>query len=153
MQPYRHFGREKLGRDPSSQYRLEPEHRGSRFWCGPRRREGARTSAIPRVAFCIATFSFWIHETAAARRALYSDASWSTTYRVPVDAVERSAGHLVASIEAQGCDVIVMEIADGLFQAETRELMQRPSFRALTAGMARLSRDCADAFRGASATI
>jgi hypothetical protein len=72
----------------------------------------------------------WIMRDSGAAEVLdFTDAGWATTYRVPVDAIERSEGHLVAMMETLGCEVIVMEIADGLFQRETRELMQRPSFR------------------------
>lgn len=96
----------------------------------------------------------WIMRDSGAAEVLdFTDAGWSTTYRVPVDAIERSAGHLVASMEAQGCDVIVMEIADGLFQAETRELMQRPSFRASTAGVIFSAGDAMGAVAGAERLV
>ncbi|BCJ91468.1 DUF1611 domain-containing protein [Terrihabitans soli] len=92
----------------------------------------------------------WIMRDSGAAEVLdFTDAGWSTTYRVPVDAIERSAGHLVAAMEAEGCDVIVMEIADGLFQGETRELMQRPSFRETISGVMFAAGDAMGAVGGA----
>jgi hypothetical protein len=78
----------------------------------------------------------WIMRDSGATEVLdFTDAGWATTYRVPVDAIERSTGHLVALLESGGSDVIVMEIADGLFQSETRDLMLRPSFRNAISGV------------------
>lgn len=92
----------------------------------------------------------WIMRDSGATEVLdFTDAGWATTYRVPVDAIERSTGHLVAMMEAQGCEVIVMEIADGLFQGETRELMRRPSFRDSVSGVVFAAGDAMGAVGGA----
>jgi hypothetical protein len=91
----------------------------------------------------------WIMRDSGAAEVLdFTDAGWSTTYRVPVEAIERSAHHLIAALEDAGSDVIIMEIADGLFQHETRELMQRASFRALVSGVVFAAGDAMGAVGG-----
>jgi hypothetical protein len=60
----------------------------------------------------------------------FTDAGLASTYLVAPEQIERSAQRLVAELEARGCDVIVAEVADGLFQQETAALMASASFRA-----------------------
>jgi hypothetical protein len=91
----------------------------------------------------------WMFRDSGAVEVLdFTDAGYSSTYKVPVDAIERGADHLVSALETAGCDVILMELADGLFQAETRELMMRPSFRTKTSGVVFAASDAMGAVHG-----
>ena len=91
----------------------------------------------------------WMYRDSGAAGVLdFTDAGFSSTYMVPVDAIERAADHLVSAVESVGCDVVLMELADGLFQTETRELMARPSFRTNTSGVVFAATDAMGAVSG-----
>jgi hypothetical protein len=59
----------------------------------------------------------------------FTDAGLASTYRVEPSLLERTARRLIAELEARGCDVAVVEVADGLFQQETAALMASSTFR------------------------
>jgi hypothetical protein len=59
----------------------------------------------------------------------FTDAGLASTYRVEPSLLERTARRLIAELEARGCDVVVVEIADGLFQQETAALMASRTLR------------------------
>jgi hypothetical protein len=91
----------------------------------------------------------WMFRDSGAVEVLdFTDAGFPSTYKVPVNEIERAADHLVSVLETTACDVILMEIADGLFQAETRDLIMRPSFRANTSGMVFAASDAMGAVHG-----
>jgi hypothetical protein len=64
----------------------------------------------------------------------FTDAGYATTFGIPGAEIERIAVGLVAALAARGCDAAVLEIADGLFQAETRALLASSTFRSLLLG-------------------
>ncbi len=55
----------------------------------------------------------------------FTDAGMATTYRMPMERIEQGFATLVATAAANGADVIVVEIADGVFQPETRAILDR----------------------------
>jgi hypothetical protein len=59
----------------------------------------------------------------------FTDAGLASTYRVEAPLLERTARRLIGELQARGCDVAVVEIADGLFQQETAALMASPTLR------------------------
>jgi hypothetical protein len=59
----------------------------------------------------------------------FTDAGLASTYRVEPALLERTARRLIAELEARGCDVAVVEVADGLFQQETAALMASRTLR------------------------
>lgn len=59
----------------------------------------------------------------------FTDAGFASTYRVEPSLLERTAMRLIAELEARGCEAVVVEIADGLFQQETAALMASPTLR------------------------
>lgn len=59
----------------------------------------------------------------------FTDAGLASTYRVEPALLERMARRLIAELEARGCDVVVVEVADGLFQQETAALLSSPTLR------------------------
>ena len=73
----------------------------------------------------------WSMRDAGARMALdFTDVGYATTAGVPV---ERLAGDALRLVAAAACDndVTVIEVADGLLQAETAGLLQCPEFVAV----------------------
>lgn len=53
----------------------------------------------------------------------FTDAGMPTTYRMPMDRVEQGFETLVGTAAAKGADIVVVEIADGVFQQETQEIL------------------------------
>lgn len=78
---------------------------------------------------------FW-HMKDAGAVAVYdfTDAGLATTYRASQFDLERCADTLAAALVEKGADVIVFEIADGLFQEETSWLVQSRALRRLVSG-------------------
>lgn len=78
----------------------------------------------------------WKVKDAGAHAVLdFTDAGFASTYLVPVPELERGARVLMSQLAAQGCDVIVAEIADGLYQQETNALLRSETFSAMFAGV------------------
>ena len=72
----------------------------------------------------------WLMRDSGARWVFdFNDAGYATTYKVPVSKIENGAMRLVAHLQAKGADIAVVEVADGLLQQETRDLLERPTFR------------------------
>jgi hypothetical protein len=59
----------------------------------------------------------------------FTDVGMATTYRMPLARIEAGFETLVATMAAGGADVIVVEIADGVFQQETRAILQASAIR------------------------
>ena len=59
----------------------------------------------------------------------FTDVGMPTTYKMPMDRVERGFDTLVATAAENGAAVIVVEIADGVFQKETRAILTKSSIR------------------------
>lgn len=65
----------------------------------------------------------------------FTDIGYASTYLLPQTVVESMYGELVAHLERAGVDAIVLEVADGLLQRETAELLECETFRRLTDGI------------------
>lgn len=65
----------------------------------------------------------------------FTDAGMVSTYLQPIERIKRGIGDLVAAAERAGCDVVVMELADGILQLETAALLADPAFRATLSGI------------------
>ncbi len=74
-------------------------------------------------------------DTGAHWVADFTDAGMVTTYREPLDRVKQGLDLLLQHAACQGCDIAVMEIADGLFQRETGALVADNWFRQNMAGL------------------
>ncbi|CAM3134900.1 DUF1611 domain-containing protein [Stackebrandtia soli] len=74
----------------------------------------------------------WLFRDSGAIEALdFVDAGHPTTYRVPMDELVPAANALYGRLVSLGVDAIVLEIADGIMQAETSQLVQHPSLRSM----------------------
>lgn len=80
----------------------------------------------------------------------FTDAGMVSTYLAPLDRIKAGAETLIAQAGAQGCDVVVMEIADGLLQRETAQIIADPWFAELIAGLVFACGDAVAAVGGAA---
>ncbi|MDX8527021.1 hypothetical protein RFM68_21205 [Mesorhizobium sp. MSK_1335] len=77
----------------------------------------------------------WIVRDAGADMVLdFTDAGFATTYLASVELIEKGAFRLLNHAAENGCDVAVIEIADGLQQKETSELIWAESLRSMALG-------------------
>ena len=80
----------------------------------------------------------------------FTDAGFATTYRIPVDAIFAGLCRLAAEAEAAGAEVIVIELADGLFQGETAALLKLDAFQNMLAGVVFAAGDAMGGYAGAA---
>jgi len=74
-------------------------------------------------------------DAGAAYVADFTDAGMVTTYLEPLPRIIAGIDSLIAEAQAQGCDIAVMELADGIFQKETAALLADPEVRARFSGV------------------
>ncbi|WP_020577959.1 molybdopterin-guanine dinucleotide biosynthesis protein MobB [Actinopolymorpha alba] len=112
-------------------------------------RAGLRVGAV-KVTGTGSGGDLWKYEDAGAEWIYdFTDAGYPTTYKVPVNDLERAAAGLVDQIARRGADVAVVEIADGIFQAETAALLASPVIRLLLDGVLFAAGDALGAQAGA----
>jgi hypothetical protein len=59
----------------------------------------------------------------------FTDVGMATTFRMPIERIEAGFDTLVATAAARGAEVVVVEIADGVFQQETRAILEASRIR------------------------
>ena len=59
----------------------------------------------------------------------FTDAGMASTYKEPLERIEAGFDALVGGAAARGAEIVVVEIADGVFQAETAEIMKSSRIR------------------------
>lgn len=59
----------------------------------------------------------------------FTDAGMATTYKMPMERIEAGFLSLVGAAAHEGADVIIVEIADGVFQAETQEILESSTIK------------------------
>ena len=74
-------------------------------------------------------------DTGAHLVADFTDAGMVTTFHEPLDRVREGLRRLLHHAAARNCDIAVMEIADGLFQRETAQIIADPWFKARISGL------------------
>lgn len=78
----------------------------------------------------------------------FTDVGMATTYRMPLARIEAGFETLVATAAAGGAQVIVVEIADGVFQQETRAILQAGAIRDRMDGILFVAPDALSALGG-----
>ena len=78
----------------------------------------------------------------------FTDAGHASTYLLDLDALHDVMERLLSQLTAQHVDVIVIEIADGLFQRETAQLLRSPTFKNAIDGVVFSAGDAMGAFAG-----
>lgn len=74
-------------------------------------------------------------DTGAHFVADFTDAGMVTTYLEPLERIKTGITTLLGSAGQAGCDIVVMEVADGLFQKETAALLGDSWFRDRISGL------------------
>lgn len=91
----------------------------------------------------------WLLKDAGADPVLdFTDAGFASTYLVPPEELEQVLVTLTAHIARTGVDLIVLEVADGIFQRETAALLKSPVFKELVGGTVLAARDAMGASAG-----
>jgi len=79
----------------------------------------------------------------------FTDFGYASTYQVPVKQAVEILDAAVATLGREGCDVVVVELADGLLFPETAALVEHASFRAQVDGLVLAASDSMSAGFGA----
>lgn len=90
-------------------------------------------------------------DTGAAFVADFTDAGMATTYMEPLDRVMAGIVDLIVATQNAGCNIAVLEIADGLFQRETAALLDDPIFQSILSAVIFACGDALAASGGVSA--
>lgn len=94
---------------------------------------------------------FWVMIDANAHAvADFTDVGYASTYKIPTDLLEKAAIDLVTHLTAQGCGIILIEIADGLLHQQNVELLQTEFFRTYVDGVMFAAGDSMGAVMGAT---
>ena len=73
---------------------------------------------------------YWVMADAGARMVLdFTDAGYSSTYKIPLEEIEAAAILLIEHLTEAGCGVILVEIADGLFHDQNAKMIRSAFFR------------------------
>ncbi len=78
----------------------------------------------------------------------FTDVGMPTTFRMPMERIEAGFDTLVATAAARGAEVVVAEIADGLFQQETRDILKSSRVRDRLDGLLFAAPDALSALGG-----
>ena len=91
----------------------------------------------------------WLLQDAGADCVLdFTDAGLPSTFRVPIARIENAMTLLIDSMAAKGIDTIVMEVADGVYQQETAQLVRSARFASSVSGIVLAARDAMGASAG-----
>lgn len=92
---------------------------------------------------------YWSMLDAGAARVLdFTDAGFATTAGVPVSELVKVMEVLTSQLAADGHDVLVIEVADGLLQEDTAALLAHPLFHQTIDGMIFAAADALGAVHG-----
>lgn len=91
----------------------------------------------------------WLLQDAGADCVLdFTDAGLPSTYRAPVARIEHAMELLVGHMASADVDAIVMEVADGVYQQETAQLLRSATFAQRVSGIVLAARDAMGASAG-----
>ncbi len=87
-------------------------------------RMGLRVGAAKVTGTGASADPFLFIDSGAAEVLDFLDAGFATTYLAPPEAIERATATLIGHLAERQVDMIVVEVADGILQRETRRLME-----------------------------
>jgi len=90
-------------------------------------------------------------DAGAAHVSDFVDVGMPSTYQEPIERIERGLNTLLSAASVDGCDVALVEFADGLFQGETAALLRTPHLRSGFDGLVYAAPDSAAASGGCAA--
>jgi len=98
-------------------------------------REAGHTVGAAKITGTGSGGDYWKLTDAGAHTVLdFTDAGYVSTYLVPIAELCSIAKRLTSQLKSGGADVVVLEIADGVFQEETAGLVQSSLLRNLVDG-------------------
>ena len=114
-------------------------------------RAGHRVAAIKATGTgAFGDFNAFV-DTGAHYVADFTDAGMVSTYRQPLGRIEAGLQTLLSHAAGAGCEVAVVELADGVFQKETADLLKTPGVRDGFAGVVFAAPDALAAAGGCAA--
>lgn len=91
----------------------------------------------------------WLMQDSGAVEVLdFTDGGLATTFGTPLDQIVGTARNLLRTLHRSDCDLAVVEIADGLFQEETRQVAASPLMQSLFDGVVFAAGDALGAVAG-----
>lgn len=78
----------------------------------------------------------------------FTDVGMATTFRMPLEQIERGFDTLIATAAQRGAEIVVVEIADGVFQQETRAILRKSRIRDQLDGLLFAAPDALSALGG-----
>lgn len=97
-------------------------------------RKGLRVGAAKLTGTGAGGDMWAMRDAGAAEVVDFTDAGFATTFKASQSGLERSSTMLMGYLAAQQCDVIVVEIADGIYQQESSALIQSTTMQRLVDG-------------------
>jgi hypothetical protein len=92
-------------------------------------RAGVRTG-VAKVTGTGSGGDYWVMLDAGAHAVFdFTDAGLASTYRQPMERVEQVFLELTDQLTEAGCEIAFIEVADGVYQRETRRLIASDAFR------------------------
>ncbi len=95
--------------------------------------------------------SWLLHDAGADRVLDFTDVGMASTYLEAIERIESGILDMVQDMADHQIDVIVMEVADGVFQRETRQLVAGSVFSRMVHGVVLAARDAMGAAAGIAA--
>lgn len=78
----------------------------------------------------------------------FTDVGMASTFRMPLDRIEAGFDTLVAAAASCGAEIVVVEVADGVFQPETRAILKSSRIRERLDGILFAAPDALSAYGG-----
>ncbi|RCX30730.1 hypothetical protein [Thioalbus denitrificans] len=111
-------------------------------------RAGLRVGAAKVTGTGAGGDAWFLTDTGAHHVYDFTDAGAASTYRLPPERVDAILDTLTGRLAADGAEVVVLEVADGLFQPETAALLASPRFAAAVDGIVFAAGDAMGAMGG-----
>jgi hypothetical protein len=112
---------------------------------------GRRTGYIKVTGTGAGGDTWLLHDAGADRVLDFTDAGLPSTYQVPLSRIEKAMEVLIDHMAADGIDAVVMEVADGVYQQETAQLIRSTTFARMVSGIVLAARDAMGASAGIQA--
>nr|WP_319383692.1 hypothetical protein [uncultured Roseibium sp.] len=111
-------------------------------------KSGYRVGALKVTGTAAGGDPWLMHDSGAAKVLDFTDGGLATTFGTPLDKIVGTTRNLLRTLYRSQCDVAVVEIADGLFQEETRQIASSPLMHSLFDGVVFAAGDALGAVAG-----
>lgn len=115
------------------------------------RASGRRTGYIKITGTGAGGDTWLLHDAGADMVLDFTDAGLPTTYLAPLPRIEQAMEHLLQVMAAAGMETVVMEVADGVYQRETSQLIRSATFARCVDAVVLAARDAMGASAGVAA--